>query len=230
MNIKTGFLLFSILLLFSCNDDDEITTLPENEYLIELGNYDLLPESLALFPYLGKTKAQFVDALGMEIVLDISESSEGTNYSTGTYFRYDVYEVGDTVRLNYAKEGKYMKLRNDSLDFFFNVGLVAEPHHQFLEENFVADRLNIRFNKTGEFSSNSIVFFHTINQRTWPEISSMPDTLATIDLLGREFQTVLHNSTFGYTPKSDVYFNYDFGIVYFTDHAGKAWRFDKFID
>ncbi len=216
-------LLVSCLLIFtsSCKKEEVIIEEEEETNNIDVGEYSLLPESLELLPYLGKERIVFIDSLGNTTNFQITEFDLFS--SSSTYIKYDIFELGDTVEYDYRAEIKRFSLTNDSLSMTFNMSLSSKPYYNDPESQAVADVLTIFCTTLNDPFSGFSVFYDLTNQRTYPS----PFTNISIDeleLFGRTFQDVIVTD---YTePKSLIQFNYEFGIISFTDHEGKTWRFE----
>jgi len=225
---STLFYLFLFSFLFVACDDDDITAPPVDLYNVDIGSYELLEESLAAYPYTDKTGVLFVDSLGNEMTLTINDLPVFNSSSPATLFRYNVYDQGDTVRYEYFPESKSSQLVNESLDLNLRTSLTTQPYYSDPESMTVADVVNVSINEKGNTFRSFVVFTHVFDQRSWPEENTITENIESIEFFGREFMNVWH------TPFNDTYspvhFNYEFGIVYFTDHEGKGWRFDKFIE
>ena len=210
------------LFITSCTYDVGIDAI--DKYNVDIGSFTLLSESLEMLPYLDKIGVVFMDSLANELVLTIQESQ--VILTNGTLFHYDVYEPGDTVRYGYRSQYKSFHLRNDSLDLSFTISLAARPYYSDPTSSYVADVTSILRNVSGVPYSLVQVFYHVLNQRTWPEVFLSAENIGFLAIFNKNFDDVLLTEYFGSKPM--VYFNYDVGIVSFTDHTDKQWRFDRF--
>lgn len=219
------FTLLAILLvsLFSCEKE---TPIPPNNGTagnpIDIGTYSLQEESLAKLPYLNKTQVTFIDSLGNKAVFDIIEQDlfESTG---GVLFKYDVIEEGDTVRYAYSNQIKRFRINNDSLNLNFDLALEARPYYPDPEQNYIADVLTIFCKDPNNSLIGTQVFYHETDSRTWPT-SWNATAIPEIDFLGRAFLDVYYNDYID--AKSALYFNYEEGIVSFTDIDGRLWRLE----
>jgi len=224
---KLFLILCSLLLVCSCSKDDD--TQPhieeeENLNIIEIGEYKLLEESILSIPYLNKTSVTFVDSLNNNVEFIIDELDLFQTDSSYLY-GYNVFEEGDTVRYLYFAEYKFFRIYNDSLNISFSHRLKAHPYHGEPQNRYIADVLSIWWrNPDNQYQSHS-VFNHVINQRTWPLIYE-PEFYPSIDFFDEEFKDVYYSDY--QDPKSEVYYNYEYGIVSFSDIEGKVWRFENF--
>ena len=145
--------------------------------------------------------------------------------TVGYYYNYDVYHKGDTVKYSYSYEQKSYSLRNDSLKISFQLNLESNPHYEGPMRKFVMDILHIIYWDTIPPLYGNQVFFDIVALRTVPypwETILIPEK----EILGKIFYDIV-DIVIG-MPKSIVYFNYQFGIVSFTDKQNKQWRFESF--
>lgn len=234
MQISKTFLILLVFVFFSsCNKNDDDTPIPEEEdrYNVDIGEHFLLIESIEKLPYLGKSNAQFVDSLENQMILTIRESEF---ISKGAYFKYNIYEQGDTVTYNYTSEIKYFVLENDSMDLYLYMPLKASPYYDYnnlenahLDNENVADILNI-FCRTPDSAGTMRIFRDVIAQRTHPKLVDTNITIEEIIFFNKTFNNVIYTELV--EMKSRLYFNYEVGIVAFEDHSGKLWRFERFIE
>lgn len=212
----------------SCTKEDEMeveeSIMEERrDTTIHIGDYRLLPESLDRIPYLGKEQIVFVDSSNNSIVLEIEERDLFVSNSA-TLFRYDVFEEGDTVKYTHTRESKYFIITNDSLSLSFSLSLSSRPYYPDPESRAVADVLNIFLRDSIDATRSSQVFYHLTNPRSYPNPSLNPP-VENVEIWGRIFDEVLMHDF--QNPKSIIQFNYEFGMVSFTDFSGKLWRFDS---
>lgn len=215
----------ALLALCSCSKDDDAPSPMEEETLktFDIGEYRLLDESISKLPYLNKTKVTFVDSLNNRIDLTINEADLFQTDSS-YLFRYDVFEEGDTVRYLYFGENKTFQLYNDSLNIHFSHELRARPYYMDPEKQYIADVLSIWLRNPENQNRLHGVFYHVVNQRTWPTASETVYSPSKV-LLDKVFNDVYYSD---YANSiSEVYYNYEFGIVSFTDRDGKTWRFHE---
>lgn len=218
--------LFTLPFLSSCNLDDGTDVAPEEGLpTIDIGSYSLLPESIAKIPYVNQSGIIFVDTFGTEVFFSVEEEdifeSNGSNY-----YRYDVFEEGDTVVYEFNTEIKTFNLESTALGMQFRLRLRAMPYYADPESEAVADvmEVSLPFLNSPNFSSQ-IVFRHEVDTRSYPT-SFNNEPIPEIEIFDRTFTEVIWND---YTnPISQVYFNFEYGIVSFTDYQGKQWRFEDF--
>ncbi len=219
------FLFLLILTLFSaCSDDDEMMVIPmepEGNQSIDIGDYSINQSSLESIPYLDKSQIVFIDSTDKETIFEIEESDLLLN-SGATFFKYNVFEEGDTVEYPYTSQVKRLVLSSDSLNLRLDLSLTARPYYPDPESRNVADIMNIFCGVPDTTFSSVQVFYHETDQRTYPSTWN-PEVLDEITFHGRTFTDVFNNDFID--AKLQVYWNYEFGIVAFTDLTDNLWRF-----
>lgn len=220
------FLSITVLLNSCTKDADEIDILDEENCTdLDLGEFKLLDDSINKLAYADQSKIIFVDSLGNEVEFTISESDVFEGESTS--YRYDVCEIGDTVRYIYRGENKFFIINNDSLELNLRLWLDVEAYIQpeVRDSNYIADFLEIYCRTPDSQTTRRLVFSHIINARSWPEEESYVMPISDIEIYGKTFSNVL-KMTYK-TEITQVMFNYEFGIISFTDLRDKLWRFDR---
>lgn len=220
--IKTFFAI--IFLAFSCSKDS-IMPVEDDIHNVDIGVYNLLQSSIDTLPYLGKKRIVFIDTNFNNIVFEIIEKPI-TQFNGAYLFKYNVYETGDTVKYHYSFQSKNFIIRNDSLNIEFDFSLEAKPYYIEPKNEYVADIINISCMDPGPEYLFKQVFYHETNTRTWPTSWNYQSIREKV-ILNKTFRDVL-NVGF-HDPLSTVNFNYEYGIISFTDFSGKLWRFDKLI-
>lgn len=226
--ISTSLLLtlFTLPFLSSCNLDDGTDVDPvEGLPTIDIGSYSLLPESIAQIPYVNQSGIIFVDTFGTEVFFSIEEEDVFES-SAANYYKYDVFEEGDTVVYEFNTEIKTFNLESTALGMQFRLRLRAMPYYGDPESEAVADVMEISLPvpNSPNFSSQQ-VFRHEVNTRSYPT-SFNNEPIPEIEIFDRTFTEVIWNDYAN--PISQVYFNFEYGIVSFTDYQGKQWRFENF--
>jgi len=225
-------LIITTFVIFGCKTTKipKITKIVSSQ-LIEIGEYKLLQESLSKIPYLNKNVIIFQDLQGNQQEFTISESDLFKTDSAFLY-KYDVIEAGDTITYQYTVESKRFYIKNKELDIIFSFNLRATPYRKDPETRYVADVVEVGYSKPNNNNSSRRVFFHVLNQRSWPEINSalggaIMKHSDTVKILDKDFYNVYSNEYYQ-DPKLKIYFNYEFGILSFTDRNNKLWRFKSF--
>ncbi len=222
LNILVTLLALTLISNCAKNDDEQITSEGDtNVTIIDIGEYTLLEESIAALPYLNKTSITFVDSLANQVEFSIQEF-DLLQIDSAFLYKYNVYEPGDTVLYKYAGEIKRFKLQNDSLGMVFDLSLRARPYYEDPEQGYVADVLEIICSNPDSENSYSTVFYHVVDRRTWP-FYIPSEVISGIEIIERLFYDVY----LGLYDKSEVYFNFEYGIVSFTDRDENLWRFES---
>ncbi|MBK8888154.1 MAG: hypothetical protein IPN46_17105 [Saprospiraceae bacterium] len=102
------FFFATLILVFSCSKDTMISDMDnemDDKYNVNIGSYNLLQSSIDAMPYLGKKSIVFVDSSANEMVFVINERPV-SQYKSATLYKYNVYEVGDTVKYHYSSQYK----------------------------------------------------------------------------------------------------------------------------
>ncbi|MFK8054842.1 MAG: hypothetical protein AB8F78_01880 [Saprospiraceae bacterium] len=213
--------VFGLLFFWSACEKDEMGPYLDADLysIVDAGIFELLQESIDQLPYNGVDSISFVDEDMNILVFRISVSPASAFLISDT--QYDVNIPGDTVLFKYGAEVRFLDLVNDSLNLRFGVNLYAST---FGKESYkptkVADLMKIWFIQYGEPRVSGLVLEDYINLRT-SEI--VPDTIIyeDVEYYGREFKDAF--CTPFEDPVSYVCFNYEIGIISFTDLDGKLW-------
>jgi len=211
-----------LMLIASCGKDEVTPVLEEtsDDKTLDVGSYIIQFKSLERIPYEGKKRITFVDSSNAPTVFEISERE--IFVESVAFSRNDVFEIGDTVNYTYKTEQKIYRLINNSLSLFFDLRLRAEPFFTDSEAVVMLDVLNVSLKDPTNASPSDEAFCFTIDPRSSPFIPANPP-INSVEIGGRIFQNVL-TSHLENSP-SVMHFNYEFGILSFTDPNGKEWRF-----
>ena len=223
--MKVKLLMLILIVLIGCSDDaDSPNVMVENENMIDIGTYTLLQESISTIPYQLDNTVVFVDSTGTEMLLEIT-SQELIKSGPSRLFRYNVNMEGDTISYLYTTEFKHSYIVNEEHNLSFRATLKAQPLYSDPESRSVSDIYQIFCTLPNNIITSAEVFVETINQRTWPTSIDVK-VLGDVEIFGRTFENV--RMTEFTNPKSDVLFNYELGLVSFTDHENEVWRFERF--
>jgi len=216
------FALGCLMLMASCGKDEVTPVLeePSDDTTLDVGNYIVQVKSLERIPYEGKKRITFVNSNNAPTVFEISERE--IFVESVTFFRYDVFEIGDTVSYSYTTEQKKYRLVNNSLSLSFELNLRAEPFFTDSEAVVMLDVLNVALKDPTNASLSDEAFCFTIDPRSSPFIPSNPP-INSVEIGGRIFQNVLTSPLENSTSVMNL--NYEFGILSFTDPDGNLWRF-----
>ena len=212
-------LLLLMALLFACKKENPV--LPQDDAnKVGIGSFALLETSRAAVPYYDKSSVTFVDSAGNELTFAITAFD---NKSTqGCYWKYNVHETGDTVRYCYETTADNIWLKNESQNLILQVQLEAFPSYADPESGKVADILNVLIRDAAKTNTYHQIFNQTIDHRNYPELDDSNTTYAQITFWSQEFSDVV--KTDFTLPPYLLYYNWELGIVAFTDHDGKLWR------
>lgn len=211
-------------LAIGCNDDEA----PEDPYNIELGDFYLLPESVAQMPYLGKVKAIYVDSLGEEVTMDISETALTSPNGEASFYKYDVYTTGDSVKYTYGAQEKSFELDFEALDLNYSLTLRTTLSINDPTAREVLDGMTLARKEQGNYYY-SFAFYDVIDVRNSQSSPILPYNFGPITFWDKTFDVALANEILAGLSIRE-YFNYTDGLLAFEDHDGRVWRFDRFED
>ena len=212
---KGRFVLLFISMIFaSFSCEDEFI----RNYDIDIGKYELLDSSKDSMPYKGMENAIFRDSAGAEIIFRVDVSD--AYISEGGGVAYDVFEQGDTIKYKYEFERITVHLSSLPLNMNFYFSLDAKPYRDDIDAGFVADVTAIYLDLENKPETRLLVFRDITEQRSWPSSTTI-ESLNEYTCHGEVFNDVLYSDS--PTANSDVFFNYEYGIVSFTDRDGKKW-------
>ncbi|MFK8058108.1 MAG: hypothetical protein AB8F78_18415 [Saprospiraceae bacterium] len=214
------FVLLSFGLLWSACEKEEIR--PESLFkIVEVGDFELLQESIDQLPYQGKDSVTFVDRDENRLTFQIRESFNPSTQVSTEYFNVDFPR--DTVIYTYGSQSKDFYLSNDSLNLRFYIDLSVYVYDVQSENLEICDHLEVWF-KYDDNRLRTQVLRDVTNERTLLE-SWWQVEYEDIELLGRGFEDVFY-SRFS-NPVSFVRFNYELGIISFTDLDNKMWVYEE---
>jgi hypothetical protein len=218
-------ILYCAMHIGACTEEEVIPVFPE--YLqcdVNIGAFNLLPSSLTYTPYIGRDSVTYVDSQGAELVFLIREGK--INTIQAAIIKYDVFEIGDTVRYCYQAEKKSFLLKNAKEDIELGLSIEAKPDYNNLHPGVVSDEFNIWYNNPDPppFSSSQ-VFYATIDVRT-ASYSDNNIVIPQMEVFGKTFFNV-EKTNFS-NPAIIVWYNRTEGIVCFIDPQGRRWRWSGF--
>ena len=223
-NLLLFSLAFGLWMIASCKKENtDIPDPTENEDSIDIGAYALLESSRNAVPYKGKSSVTFVDSAGNELIFPITVFANKT--LEGCLYKYDVHQQGDTVKYCYKTEYDSYGLVNNANNLYFQIMLEAKPFYSDPESRKVADVLHVSIRDATETGKYHQVYYQTIALRSFPLLYDDNTTFAQLTFWGRDFSNV--SKTNFAIPYRLVFYNQEFGIVAFTDHNGKLWRFKE---
>lgn len=221
IQVFISFLL--IASITSCKKNDELTVC-NFETEIDLGEFSLLQESRQSIPYTGNQRIYFRDELQNEVYFDFSE--ENTGYTSLVYYGMPFeYECNDSVLMQ--------QLSAEGDAFWYNL---TEPQHLLnmtlhLELNSISnieDYLEgvdfLEFlSGTEDYNERFRLVEVIVNRRDLSDevVNKYPTSVDNLYLGGKKYNNVYTNKT------NSAYYNYEQGILAFTDNEGKFWIYDR---
>lgn len=198
----------SLLSLFSCkNEDDEFE-------VIDWGAIELHASSRDALPYYGKHTAVFVDSLGEELELGITQTFNGAlpvnNRSKNKFETYT--QVYDEFRLS----------RSAQMDILAR--LTPEFSSTGPQGSEVADFMHIMTINPANWQTDTLLS-KMIFQGSWPFWVDDNEHYSAITFWGREFKDV-ERRKISSPSETEVFYNQEFGIVAFRYYGGKLWRLE----
>lgn len=213
------FLFFGIVLI-SCKKTEK----PCSD--IYEGDFSYTQKSLESIPYLDKSMIFFKDSLGNEIGFTVEDqgdrpiSREFPSTCETNYY--------DTVVHHYDVKRRLITLDNDSIDFYFEVGLSTLMEWSYFNE---FDKLYVSHNlNDSTFFGN----FEMISDRRALKDKQVEDINFGVafekeqTIFGEVFNDVYHVDYFDYFAPHKLFYNNEFGVVSFKDNTGKRWVFERF--
>lgn len=230
LNIKY-FLIFIFttgLILHSCKGDDDFVTEDAYENSLgtcdeDLGDFNMLPESLNITPYQDKSKIIFENATGEKKEFNILEKNP-LNID-GLFLDYNVFMDGDTVGYCFTTQRKQFIISNLELDIQFEINIETRPYYASLEDKLMADVINIFYtDKTVSPERYVLIFRKNIDKRNYPvDLYTNNTVLENKEFLSQSFNAV--EFTNYNSPNLHLYFNQTEGIVAFENAHFGLWRF-----
>lgn len=210
--------IFFGVLITSCSKADDFV--PEN-LQFNIGSYSLLSESVQKMPYLGKSKAIFIDSSGYEIEFEIIEKD--LNVHEKRYTVNDLESPTGVTEYIFNTESKTIIIQNDSIDAIFSFRLTAAPYWLDPLSKAVADLLLVSWDsyekqETVHISYNLIYYY--VAPRTYPKYNNAP-IIEEVEVMGKKYENVIISDSF--QNISIISINFDFGLLSFIDRDGKLW-------
>ncbi len=217
--------LMLIVSITSCEKDNELIVC-NFETEVDLGEFSLLQKSRQSIPYIGNQIVYFKDELQNEIYFVFSEENIGYA-SIVHYGNLAEYECNDSVIL------QHQSATGDA--FIYNL---TEPQHllnmtlhlrldsntQSLEFNDLLSGDFLTLSSGTEDDNHRYTLVQTlVDRRNLSDeiVSSYPTPIENVTLGGKHFSYVYTNET------NSAYYNYEQGIIAFTDNEGKFWVYDR---
>lgn len=220
---KTCYLLLLLAIAtgLGCNRyDREIAEGFPTEF--DLGQFNLSEETLFQLAYHERESVFFVDENSASATFDIIHM-ETPRADSLDVFVDNVYDDSTGVRSSYSSQYLDDTLRSAALNIDFIVRLRAQPNLAKPGSRDVGDWVEVWY-KSPEVTVFQKIFETVFNQRSWPGDRLTPP-VDEITIFNRIFEDVWVHQIPG-TP-GEVWFSRQYGIVAFTDDAGRQWRFQN---
>lgn len=221
-SIKYILLVISILSIMACDEEqEEVIECPE---IIRERFSEILDSSLLVMPYLNSRKVVFQDSSNNELVFKVREFELQDNPTN--YIISDYCNGIDSITINHTLMYKSVHVKNDSLDIKLGATIRTELNEEYLKQGYVADGIRITIADPDIVNRGRVLFQSIINKRKWKKEWAV-NTLDSVQIGDRYFKNVFYNEPAQF--QSPVYFNYDFGILNFTDRRGVTFTY-KYIE
>ena len=226
MKLMIGMLMVSLFVVSSCKkDDDPIICNYETE--VDLGQFSLLPESRQSIPYSGNQRIYFKDEFQNEIYFDFSE--ENTGYTTIVHYgRPFEYECNDSVIMQQlSAEGDAFWYNLTEPQHLLNMTLHLKLNSVVFTEDYLDGGDLLEFlSGTEDYNEKLSLVEVLVNKRDLSDevINKYPTSVDNLYIGGKKYNNVYTNKT------NSTYYNYEQGIIAFTDNKGKFWIYDRIED
>ncbi len=216
--------LMLIASITSCKKNDLIVCNFETE--IDLGEFSLLQESRQSIPYTGNQRIYFRDELQNEVYFDFLE--ENTGYISPVNYGMTIeYECNDSIiqqRLSAHGDAFIYKLTEPQHLLNMTLHLHLQSNTQAHPEDYIISGDFLTFSSGTEDHNTILILIETlVNRKDLPDatVSKYPTTIDNIYLGGKYYRNVYTNES------NSAYYNYEQGIIAFTDNEGKFWIYDR---
>jgi hypothetical protein len=228
--MKRIYYIFLVLSFVStgCDKEEKNPDIVIDDHQIcdyDLGKYILHPNSILANPYRFGEKISFVDSLLDTMTLSVINVYRPNNTGNSMLYFYNYHVPGDTVIMCYMADNLYVFLQSDKSHLRFGLNISTQPYYSDPRSGKFSDEINIWVNEKDDPNKSYGVFYDIVHQQNAPENTSRVVNLPVFDLFGKAFNQVKYNE-FQNTSKK-LWYNDTEGIVAFTDHEGKLWRFAK---
>jgi hypothetical protein len=131
---------------------------------------------------------------------------------------------GEETHYLFRYELKEYVISSDTFGMKLTVHVYAAPYPRDPIPGFVADKFAVFATVPNSSEYFSIVFQAILDPRTWPEAFDYITELGEVEIFDKPFDNVLQL----FAPlDSNAMFNYDVGVVSFSDVSGKQWRWER---
>lgn len=217
MKARTIFSLAIATFLFASCKKDSLDT--------NLGKFDYLATSESAIPYLGKTSAVFVDSLGNEMALKITEIGKDYTESRIPKGGLTIPENPPVGEYYYSAKRWILNLDNVEQNLHFWMWLTPDIYTFDPTSKLLADRLAVFYTDPDQPTEGGQIFSYLVDRRTYPDGVDEHVAIPSLTIFGREFTNLVESTDLNRVQK--MYYNESEGIVAFTDFQGKMWRFER---
>jgi len=213
--------------LFSCNDDENDFNINALPCTNNLGHFELLPSSLTILPYEGKSKVIFKDSLDNRVEFIITREEHPVS---SKFYVTNISGHGMPVKYCYTTHRLAYILHNDSLLLDFGVDLSANPAEIGSSPNNAKDELIISgIPEINPYELPYAVFTEYADHDNGVFIGQFNILDTSYECFGEIFQNVEHlNTASTITDPYEIHFNFNEGLVSFRDLSGHHWCFERF--
>lgn len=210
----------SLLTIISCKKDDLSDPCAEED----IGRFRLLDNAINSIPYKENTTLFFQDSIGNQVEFEFIYGNGG--YVSGDIIHSSACVFDTSLQKVYKANEDYYRYdvieTNDSLNIKLIIVLKVKPFFLHFGTIEISDQLGIGRSLTGS-NSSAIHLNILVNSRelTEEDINMFLKPIDNINLHGRTFYNVYYNTY------SSFYYNYEKGIIAFTDLDEKLWVLDK---
>lgn len=177
-------------------------------------------------PDINKSFVVFKDKMGQELLFNIIDA--GDTIKHGRFAGSCETNPGQRVYLNYQKKNRTVRFENDSLHSPIFIWIDTELDFGAYNEYDVikvsipmADSENYQYVKIMTDSRR-------VSDDQVAKINSLLIHDSEIEILGKTFTDTYHLKNHNPNNSHLIYYNFEIGLVSFTDQSGKTWVFDRY--
>jgi hypothetical protein len=192
----------------------------------QLGKYTLAQSSVDVNKYKLGQKVIFVDSNKNELKLNVENVSRSSgDLGQSKIFLYNYKIEGDTAVFCYHADFLSVNLSTTDNKIRFNLSLHTKPYYGDPLSGKFSDLIDIFIVDKSDPLKGSGVFSTIINKQNNPDLIDYTKSIPEKALYGKTFKDVMYNQ-FANTSYY-LWYTLQDGIVAFTDHDGKKWRYDR---
>lgn len=220
------FVIFSFLFI-GCEDDPlPVEAVDRWACDFQLRKYTLSQSSIDVNKYKLGDKVIFVDSNKNELILNVSSVKKSSDdLGLTKMFVYDYKVKGDTAIFCYNADRLEIKLNTSDNIIRLKLGVYPKPYYDDPLSGKFSDYLHVYlFDQLEPFKSSG-VFETIIDKKNNPDILNFTKTISELTIYGKTFKDVMYNEFAN--AKNYLWYTMSEGIIAFTDHDGKKWRYDR---